>query len=90
MKKRFSLFSFIFLFACFLMPVVLIMDMNYGLTSGIWILVLWVFLPFSGIICAFVGEKGSVKKIGVILNGVTFCLLLYVVLGRTVFRIILH
>ena len=84
MKNIYSLFSFVFLFACFLMPFMMINAINFG-TSGEFLIFLMVLFPLLGMISAFIGKKGFFKLIGVILNGVIFSLVLFIVVTRTAY-----
>ncbi|HZG73908.1 MAG TPA: hypothetical protein VEY51_20430 [Chondromyces sp.] len=82
MKNIFSIFSFIFLVACFLMPIMMISEMFFG-TSGQFLIIFMVIFPLLGVVSALIGKKGWVKAIGVIFNGLTLCFVLFLLIART-------
>ncbi|WP_046173544.1 hypothetical protein [Domibacillus indicus] len=80
MKMVFSILSFVFLFACLLGPLMIIMALNgvFG-DFGEYTVFIWALFPLLGLVSALSGKKGLIKIIGASLNGIAFgCLLLLV------------
>lgn len=62
----------------------MIMAMNgvFG-AHGEFTIFIWVLFPLLGVITAILGKNGRIKRTGILLNGVAFCMVLFIIVGRT-------
>jgi hypothetical protein len=62
----------------------MIMAMNgfFG-AYGEYTILSWVLFPLFGVTAALLGKNGRIKITGILLNGVAFFLVLFIVVGRT-------